>query len=68
MNYNKVGTFSNRPQSAGLGSKGSHIKKPPPKNNFSKPKNPETDAKLVQPEWNSSLVENPHKLSKAEIL
>ena len=61
MNYNRSGTFGARPQSAGLGRK-----KPPPKNNFAKKG---TDGPtLVQPEWNSTAPENPHKLSKAELL
>ena len=51
--------FGTRPQSAGL-------KKPPKKNNFAK--KPDQDKpQLIQPEWNSN-TENPHALSKAELL
>ena len=64
MNVNKGGTFSTRPQSAGVRP---GFKKPPPRNNFAK--KPTTAAqKLVQPEWNSNLQENPYKLSKEELL
>ena len=67
MNYNKIGTFSNRPQSAGINSKGNAIKKPVSKNNFEKRPNEEKGPTLVQPEWNAN-PDNPHKISKAEIL
>ena len=69
MNYNKLGTFGTRPQSAGLKPKGNQIRKPMPKNNFAR-KGSEAEIKppLVQPEWNSSVVENPHKLTQAELL
>ena len=67
MNYNKIGTFSNRPQSAGLKSKGNAIKKPTPRNNFIKKANEDKGPTLIQPEWNAN-PDNPHKLSKAEIL
>jgi hypothetical protein len=61
MNYNRQGMFGTRPQSAGL-------KKPVKKNNFAKrPDSGVEKPPLVQPEWNST-AENPHKLSKAELL
>ena len=60
MNYNRFGAFSNRPQSVGLAPKGNVIKKPAAKNNFKKEA---SEQKLVQPEWNSEVTENPHKLS-----
>ena len=62
MNYNRFGTFGARPQSAKSG-----IKKPPAKNNFAKKKE-EEEPKLIQPEWNSAVQDNPHKLSQAELL
>lgn len=67
MNYNKIGTFGNRPQSAGLKPRGNQIKKPIPKNNFAR-KNSESEFKFVQPEWNANLNDNPHKISQAELL
>jgi hypothetical protein len=42
-------------------------RRPPPKNNFLK-KNNEGGPTIVQPEWNSTVAENPHKLTKAELL
>ena len=59
MNYNRQGMFGTRPQSAGL-------KKPVKKNNFAKKPEAEKPA-LVQPEWNTNS-ENPHALTKAELL
>lgn len=63
MNYNRFGTFGTRPQSAKPG-----MKKPPARNNFAKKKDDAEAPKLIQPEWNSTLQDNPHKLSQAELL
>ena len=62
MNYNRTGTFGSRPQSAGYGRARRGVA---PKNNFVK--KPSDGPTLVQPEWNQGN-ENPHKLSKAELL
>lgn len=64
MNYNKIGAFGTRPQSAGLRPNGNVIKKPAQKVNHFARKNSQTELKKpVGPEWNSNLQENPHKLS-----
>ena len=70
MNYNRFGTFSTRPQSAKSGLKRT-AGSARPSNNKQKAGAGDkgaSPARLVQPEWNSSLQENPHKLSQAELL